>query len=97
MIADTREQHEQKVPMKRYGWLLLILGLPGCSGIDNALASGGWELLTMVLATIAFSLWKMNFASRSEQRDLVTAMLWYGFILVTAIVIVGFLLPARWL
>ena len=41
----------------------------------------------------------MNFASRSEQRDLVTAMLWYGFILVTAIVIivVGFLLPARWL
>jgi hypothetical protein len=39
----------------------------------------------------------MNFASRSEQRDLVTAMLWYGLILVTAIVIVGFLRPARWL
>ena len=78
--------------MKRCGWRLLILGLPGCSAIDNALASGGWELLT-----IAFFLWKINFASRSEQRDLVTAMLWYGFILVTAIVIVGFLLPARWL
>ena len=85
--------------MKRYRWLLLIFALPGCSAIENALASGGWELLTMVLATIAFFLWKMNFASRNEQRELVTAMLWYGFILVTAIVIVivGFLLPARWL
>jgi hypothetical protein len=42
--------------MKRCGWLLQSLGLPGCSAIDNALASGGWELLTMVLATIAFFL-----------------------------------------
>ena len=85
--------------MKRYRWLLLIFALPGCSAIENALACGGWEVLTMVLGTIAFFLWKMNFASRNEQRELVTAMLWYGFILVTAIVIVivGFLLPARWL
>ena len=85
--------------MKRYRWLLLIFALPGCSAIENALASGGWEVLTMVLGTIAFFLWKMNFPSRNEQRELVTAMLWYGFILVTAIVIVivGFLLPARWL
>jgi len=42
--------------MKRCGCLLLILGVPGCSVVDNALASGGWELLTMVLATIAFFL-----------------------------------------
>ena len=42
--------------MKRCGWLLQSLGLPGCSAIDNALASGGWKLLTMVLATIAFFL-----------------------------------------
>ena len=88
--------------MKRLTYLLPALGLPGCGGMDSVLTGGGWELLTIVLATIAIFIWRMIYANRGEQRELVTGMLWRAFIVLAAIVIVviGFLLPdsvMRWL
>lgn len=70
--------------------------------MNSVLDGGGWELLTIVLTTIAVFIWRMLRARGSEQHVLVTGMLWRAFIILAAIVIVviGFLLPdnaMRWL
>ncbi|MEE3372956.1 MAG: hypothetical protein VX346_26725 [Planctomycetota bacterium] len=85
--------------MKRFALFLLTLGLPGCGGIDDFVTGGGFELVAIVVLTVAVFLWKMRRATPDRQSELVTGMLWRVFIVVAAIIIVaiGFLLPDSWL